>query len=160
MYSFNLNNQQGQASSYTFLSLFNPVGSGKTVLLHHCQAIPYAASTSTSVAVQQLFRITAASGGTLQSASAINKMNTASADTAAEVRTGNPTVTLGPSITSFAPPTQSLTITAYAPAMQELKFLADQWGNFVLAEGEGVAYLQGAAGDVDQRLNFTIVWSE
>lgn len=165
MYSFNLASNNGQSSAYVFCSLFNPVGSGKSVTLHQVQVTPYATATSTSAVSTQLVRITAASGGTLtyDPASPTNdvvKLRTSDPDAAVEIRTGDPAVTADGVIGRFAPPVQGLTAGAYAPGQQSMSFLADQWGVFTLAEGEGVAFRQTGSGDTDQRWPFTIAWSE
>lgn len=166
MYSFNLASINGQASAYVFCSLFNPSGSGKTVLLQQVQVTPYAATDSTVLVSTQLARITAASGGTLTYDPAaptndVVKLQTSHPDSVVEIRTANPTVTAGGVIGRFAPPIQqSLTSGTYTPSQQEISFAADQWGLFTLEEGEGVAFRQTSAGSTNHRWPFTIAWSE
>ena len=161
MYSFRLPTIGGQATApYTFLSLFNPVGSGVSVYLHQLQLAPYAAGASTTNTTTLLNRITAASGGTLQADSTVNKLRTTDPDPLVEIRTADPAVTLGAGIIHFAPPIQPTIISSYSPSVQEVNFMSDQWGNFILAAGEGVAFHQINVGDADQRWPFTIVWSE
>lgn len=165
MYCFNLSSINGQTTAYVFCSLFNPVGSGKTVFLQQVQVTPYAVATSDSATSAQLVRITAASGGTLTYDSAnptndIVKLRTGHPNSVVEIRTANPTITAGGVIGRFGPPIQAATATSYAPVQQEMSFLADQWGIFSLEPGEGIAFRQTAAGDADQRWPFTVAWSE
>src|SRR5262249_30439980 len=105
------------------------------------------------------FRATAVSGGTLQTNStAVTKFQTAQPTSIAEVRTGNPTATIGsqlfnapPAISQGANGTFTTQYVAAAPSV---------YPPFILAEGEGVALRQTAAGTTATSWNFSIVWAE
>lgn len=137
-----------------FLSLFNPVGSGKTVFFGAAYISSEAVAASTNSEPMNIFRITAASAGTLQAASAIGKFQTSMADPVAEVRIGNPTVTVGAQLSNTSPPVGNqvtvpihiVTVPAVAPP-------------FILAPGEGIVF-RTLGGDTDQRWNLSVVWSE
>lgn len=159
-YAFNLADVTGVAAANTFLSLLNPVGSGKIVTLFSTQLISYSlADTGTNKFSVRVFRITAASAGTLQASSAICKFNSADTNPVAEVRTGNPTVTTAAALTAYSPPIQATTKVAVAPPQQELD-IEPGWGPFILAPGEGICFRQTGAGDVDHNYNITVVWAE
>lgn len=151
---FSLGNITGVAAANNFLSLFNPVGSGKSVFFGAAYISSEAVAASTNSEPMNLFRITSATGGTLQAASAIGKFQTTMADPTAEVRIGNPTVTVGAQLSNTSPPVGNqvtvpihvVTVPAVAPP-------------FILAPGEGIVF-RALNGDTDQRWNLSIVWSE
>lgn len=155
MYSVSIT-ATGQASAYRFLSLFNPISSENELLLTEASVVAFASSSASSDNPLLLVRTTAASAGSLQAASVINKCITTYPDSAAELRITNPTVTAGARIFSFGPPSQGLTATAYSPAQQTIEF-TDQ---IYLLPGEGVTFLQEAAGDTDHRYNLYLHWVE
>lgn len=153
-YVYSLGNISGVAAATNFLSLFNPVGSGKNLFFGAAYISSEAVAASVASEPMNLFRITAASAGTLQPASAVGKFQSTMADPVAEVRTGNPTVTVGAQLSNTAPavgnqvtaPIHIVTVPSVAPP-------------FVLAPGEGIVF-RALNGDTDQRWNLSIVWSE
>ena len=160
MYAFIITRQAGQtASTYNFLSLFNPSGSGKILSTQHAQMANYAVAQASVATPFLLSRTTAASGGTLESSSSICKFRTPDPNTVGQVRTGNPTVTLGASLWNFTPPFQLSTPGALSAVVQDVSFPA-YWDRIALAPGEGLVFHQTDVGDSDQRLNLIIAWSE
>lgn len=153
-YVFSIGNVPGVAAATNFISVFNPVGSGKSLFFGAAYISVSGAAPIANTEPMNIFRITAASVGTLQAASAIGKFQTTMADPVAEVRTGNPTVTTGAQLSNtpgiVANPGSTsvhiVTVPAVAPP-------------FVLAPGEGVV-MRALNGDTDQRWNLSIVWSE
>lgn len=91
---FSMDKLTNQASAYNFISLFNPVGSGKLFLLGGIFISSTLLTSSSITDSMRGWRTTAASGGTLQADSVVTKAQAQFPDPAAEVRTGNPTVTL------------------------------------------------------------------
>jgi hypothetical protein len=159
MYSFSLPDTSGQTTAWNFCALFNPEDSGVVLVLHSIQVIPYAAGEATSTTATRVNRITTSSDGTLQNASAINKFQTSYPDSASEVRTMNPSVTLGAEVGRYAPPVQGSTVTGFSGTQQEMQIMRD-WGLFTLDEGEGIVFRQAGGGDTDHRYNFILVWGE
>lgn len=160
MYAFTLTRQAGQtASTYNFLSLFNPSGSSKKVSVEHAQMANYAVGGAAEPTPFLLSRTTTATGGTLAAASTICQFRTSDPATVAEVRTGNPSVTLGADLWNFTPPFQQSTPGALAPVVQAISFPGD-WDRITLLPGQGLVFRQSDIGDADQRLNLIMAWSE
>ena len=146
----------GVNAANNFLSLFNPVGSGKVISVGAGYVSSYATvNTSIPTVPMNLFRITAASGGTLQTNStAVAKFQTSQPTSIAEVRTGNPTLTVGAQLANIAPAEGVFATDQFIQAAPSV------YPPFTLAEGEGVAYRQTAAGQTTTFWNFSIVWAE
>ena len=155
VYDFSLSNATGVVAANNFISLFNPVGSGKVLSFGTVFVSCALAAGSTNTEPLRGFRITAASGGTLQATSAIAKFITSDPNPVAEVRTGNPTVTAGAAIFNSPP------VVSGAAGFGNVHIIPVPGGlaPFTLVEGEGIV-LATTAGDVDQRWNISIVWSE
>lgn len=154
-YDFSLADTAGVVAANNWISLFNPVGSGRSVLFGGAFISSTAAGATSVTAPMRGLRVSTATGGTLQLAAAIAKFNSANPDAVAEVRTGNPTVTLGAAIFN-SPPTISASVGSTAVHAVAVPPAA---GPFVLAPGEGVV-LRTESGDTDQRWNLSIVWVE
>lgn len=142
---------------YNFLSLFNPVGSGKTITVQASLIIPWATAAATSTNSMETFRTTAASGGTLTSAANIGKFSTASPNPIAEARTANPTITVVGGTLGGIPPA----ITSAGSGLSGIGNIGiPQGSSFTLLAGEGVCMRQVVAGDVDQLWNLGYIWTE
>jgi hypothetical protein len=137
------------------MTLFNPLASGRVLSFGGSFISSTAAGGSSVTDPMQGFRITDATGGTLQADSAVAKFNNANPDLVAEVRTGTVTATLGAQIFN-SPPIISATVGSTAVHQVAVPPAA---GPFILMPGEGVA-LRAAAGDTDQRWNLSVVWVE
>lgn len=155
VYIFSADEIPGVAAANNYLSLFNPVGSGKNVYVGGAFISCVTAGGSNVTAPMRGFRTTTATGGVLQAVSAISKFITANPDPIVEIRTGNPTVTLGPSVFNSPPPLSSGV--GSTPVHQVL--IPPNSGPFLLAPGEGIV-LREATGDVDLRWNLSISWAE
>jgi hypothetical protein len=145
----------GTVAAQTYLTLFNPVGSTKLVIVVGVTITSYSTNTVTGAVSTHVHRISAHSGGTQQSAATINRFYSAFPNPAAEVRFGNPTITnsnpTNPLI-AFAP--------SYGTGAQSPNTASPTPGaSFVLLPGEGVAF-EESAGDVDLRWNVQIIWAE
>jgi hypothetical protein len=154
-YVFSIGNVTGvTAVPNNYISLFNPVGSGKSLFFGAAYVSSEIVAAATNTEPMNIFRVTAASAGTLQAASTSGKFQTTMADPTAEIRTGNPTCTVGAQLANIPPavgnqvtvPPHIVTVPAVAPP-------------FILAPGEGVVF-RTLNGDTDQRWNLSIVWSE
>lgn len=145
----------GVAAANNYASVFNPIGSGKNLLFFIASVSATTAGGSAVTAPMRGYRVTAASGGTLQAASTVAKFQSVQANPVAEVRLGNPTVTLGAPIFN-APPAISATVSTTS---SHTTSLIPPLGAFICVPGEGVV-LRTTTSDVDLRWNFAIVWGE
>lgn len=157
VYVFSAANLAGVVAANTFLSLFNPIGSGKTVSFSAAFVSTVSTAAAGTTAPMRGYRIAAApTGGTVQGAATIAKFNSANANSVAEVRLGNPTVVLGAALWNTPP-----AVTAGVGGGQFVHSVDTPEGSppFVLAPGEGIA-VHCAGGDADQIWNLTVVWAE
>lgn len=145
----------GAAGTTTYLSVFNPPSSGRVMgsLLTDYQC--YSTALTDTAASLTIWRISAASGGTLLSSSYVNRFDTLHPDPVCEVRTGNPAITVtGAPLRGFAPaitgPLGGVVSSATVPPMGT---------SFLCRPGEGLAFRTGD-GDSHVRWNITYVWSE
>ena len=154
IYTFCLPDAPGVVAANNFVSLFNPVGSGKTVVVFSATVSSYVAGGGNTSKNSLLgTRITAASVGTLQAASTISKARTSTANPVAEVRTGNPTVTAGANIVAFPPPIGTDT------ASTSERIVATTGAAVTLAAGEGIVF-RTLGGDTDENFNIAFTWGE
>lgn len=157
VYQYVVADAPGTAASQNFMSVFNPVGSGKNIVTAAFIVESYAIGASTTPNSLQLFRTTAASGGTLVSAANITKYITSQTNSIAEVRTGNPSATLltGNVPLSFAqPPVGSGLGDNGATLVQAATGAAP-----TLKPGEGIVF-NTAAGNTNQVWNIQLIWLE
>lgn len=155
VFVFSTSNVPGVVAANNFLSLFNPIGSGKILSFGSAFISSTAAGSSTETEPMRGFRITTATAGTLQAASASAKFISSEPATVAEVRIGNPTVTLGAAVFNSPPVISATNGSTNVHVIPVPGGLAP----FTLVEGEGLV-MRTNAGDVDQRWNLSIVWAE
>jgi hypothetical protein len=157
-YTQSFSNLPGQtAATYNYLSLFNPVGSGKTITLYQIFIIPWAGAATTALNSMESFRISASSAGALTSGANINKFSSAAPNSIAEVRITNPTVTTTGTTLGGIPPI----ITSAGSGLSSIGNIGPPPGaSFMFAPGEGVCMRQVLAGDVDQLWNLGYIWAE
>lgn len=155
VFVYSLSGVTGVVAANNFVSLFNPVGSGKTLSFGSAFISSTAGGATSQPDPMRGFRITAASAGTLVADSAVGKFITADADPVAEVRIGNPTVTLGAALFS-SPPVISATVGSTAVHVIPIP---GGLAPFTLVEGEGIV-LRTLIGDTDQIWNLSLVWAE
>lgn len=154
VYGFCLPDTPGVVAANTFVTLFNPVGSGKTVVVSSATVSAYVAGGGNTQKASLIgVRVTTATGGTLQAASTINKLRTSYANPVAEVRTANPTITAGANVVAFPPPIGTDT------ASNSERVVASTGTSLVLVAGEGIAF-RTAAGDTDENFDISFSWSE
>lgn len=146
----------GAATPQTFITLFNPVGSGKTVVVGGMFISTVAAAGTSATQPARIHRISAApTGGSVVAAVDIFKFNTANPDPVSVLRIDNPTVTLGAPASNTPPP-----VTTGAGGGQFVHEVDPPTGTTVLlAPGEGVA-VHNSAGDTAQRWNISLAWAE
>lgn len=150
-YDFSIADEPGTVAAKNFVSLFNPVGSGKLILFGGVFTSCSAFSSHLSPLTLRGVKITAASGGTLRPASDIAKFDSANhPDPAAQIRTDNPTVTETQRLLSHPAPTEkrasNVTQTSGFP-------------NVRFYPGEGIV-MRMTEGLTDLFWNISLVWSE
>lgn len=156
VYLFSIADQLGTTAPNNLMTLLNPVGSGRNIIVAGFFISSYSVGAATSTEPLRGHRITAASGGTLaNNATDVVKFNTASRDPIPEVRFGNPTATPGAAIFNSPPPIGTGAGTAFVHSVEA----PPGAGPFLCRPGEGVV-VRTASGDIDQHFNLTIAWTE
>lgn len=155
-YIFSIGNVPGVVAANVFLALTNPAGSNRLIAFNGA----FLSSGTTGAAVSAIpmrgRRATNVSGGTLQPASEIVKLNNLYPNPFAEVRTDNPSATLGaPIFNSPAPRAQGATSFG---TVHDIELPAGA-PLFLMYPGES-AILRTSAGETTQSWNITVVWSE
>lgn len=157
IYTYSTAGIAGTAAAQTFLTLFNPVGSGKNVFFMAAFTSGSASGAASSSAAIRGYRIAAApTGGTVQAVNTVAKFKTSYVDPIAELRLGNPTVTLGAAMWNTPP---IVTNGAGGGSFVHVVDVQPASGGFLLAPGEGIA-INRSAGDTTLTWNFTVVWAE
>lgn len=157
VYVFSAAGLPGVAAANTFLTIFNPIGSGRNVSFSAAFISTVSTAAAGTTAPMRGYRIAAVpTGGTVQAANTIAKFRTTQTDSVVEVRLGNPTVTLGAALWNTPP-----AVTAGVGGGQFVHDVDTPAGSppFLLVPGEGIA-INCSAGDTDQVWNITIVWAE
>lgn len=145
----------GSAAAYNFVSLFNPANSGKALIPSGVFVSSTSASSSSVAAPLRGYRISAASGGTLQATSSLVCMagHLDGTFSVAEVRIDNPTCTIGSPIFS------SPALQANNQVLIHDVELPTGTPPFTLNPGQGVV-LRTISGTANITWNMTLVWSE
>jgi len=157
VYTTLIRNTLGVVAANNFLSVFNPVGSGKTLVFAQFVCFPYATAATTPTDNMEVWRTTAATVGTLLAAANVGKFDTAQPNSIAEVRTGNPTTTLLGTVPVVAVPPA---VTAAAGgASSTINIIPPSGSLFKCAPGEGVV-ARTPAGAVGQVWSLGFSWVE
>lgn len=152
-----IRNTLGVVAANNFLSIFNPVGSGKSLIFSQFICFPYATAATSPTDNMEVWRTTAASAGTLLAAANVGKFDTAQANSIAEVRTGNPTCTLLGTVPVLAVPPA---VTAAASGVgSTINIIPPAGSIFVCHPGEGVV-ARTPAGAVGQVWSLGFSWLE
>lgn len=154
-YFYSLIDTPGVVATNNFMSIFNPVGSGKTISFFAIAIDSYSGGASGTTVSLKVDRISAASGGTLANQADINKIATVEPNSIAQLRTGNPTVTkVGTSLYSWPPPISTgsgagATVTSTPPPGE----------GFYCLPGEGIVF-STSAGNTNQFWSIKPTWAE
>lgn len=157
LFDFSLERQDSTVAARNFLSLFNPVTSGKVIHLGGI-FVSYMATNPSPAFALRGFRISAEpTGGTSHAESEICRFDTQRFAPALLVRSNNPTVgTLGAAFFNAAPGiTNGL---AQSSDIQDVD-TPSGFNPFVMYPGEGVVIRQ-ATGAVGHYWNLSVVWRE
>jgi hypothetical protein len=156
-YIFSVTDAPGVIAANNFMTLVNPVGSGKTVIILGTFVSTYVATGASATRNSlQGMQATAVSGGSLASASAIGKFASSMPNAVAELRTGNPAATPGANLFN-SPPAIGVTASQFVHTVGGGASTAS--GPLTLAPGEGLV-IRTAAGNVSQTWNISVVWGE
>lgn len=156
-YVFSQAQHAGTVAAHNHVSLTNPTGSGKLIFIG---GVFISQVTSGAVAVVDPLRgylATNVSGGTLQNASAIAKINSTYADPVGQIRTEGMTATLGAAW--FNSPPLLTTGAASGAFVHQVPAALPGGGSLTLRPGESTV-LRTESGDTDQLWNISIAWLE
>lgn len=156
-YLFSVENLVGVAGANTYLTVYNPVGSGRNLATSAAYVSCVAGGATGATRAMRVYRIGAQpTGGTLAAASDVCKLLTDYRDPIPEIRFGTVTATLQQAFINTPPP-----VTSGAGGGQFVHIIELPPGSppFVAKPGQGVAF-NTAAGDTDQVWNITIAWGE
>lgn len=145
----------GVAGSENYLSVFNPVGSGKIAIALGFSASSYSVNTVATPSSLRAFRTSAASGGTQQSAATVNRFATAFPNPVSEVRFGNPTTTN----TNGTNPMIGIPVVVGNGAQNGQTVAPTPGASFIFLPGEGIVF-NTPTGDVDVRWDLQYIWAE
>lgn len=147
----------GVVAANNFLSLENPVGSNRTIVIAgvFISSVIVGDITATVDPMRGWFA-TAISGGTVEASSTIGKVRSNMPNPTGVIRINNPTATLGASW--FNSPPVLGTAKQASPFVHQVPatLLA---GSLQLLPGEGTV-IRTESGDTDQRWNVSIAWNE
>lgn len=155
-YVFSDHQIAGAVAPTNHLALFNPVGSGRTIVLAGVFVSSYTEGAVAGVEPLRGWFATNIAGGTLEAASAIGKIRSTMPNAVAQIRTDNPTATLGASW--FNSPATRATAASSAAFVHQIP-AAVAAGAVTFLPGEGTV-IRTEVGDTNQRWNISIAWSE
>jgi hypothetical protein len=147
----------GVAAANNYMTLTNPVGSGKTIVFAGAFISSFiVGDTAATITSMRGYRATAVSGGTLAAQNTIGKFQTSQPDPVGQIRSGTVTATLGNAL--FNSPPYIGAAKSSSPFVHQVP-IPPQGGLFTLTEGESLV-LREEVGDVDTRWNLSLAWGE
>lgn len=156
-YVYSMAAATGVVAANNFLALTNPVGSGKVLAISGVFiSSVVVADIAATVDPMRGWLATSVSGGNLESASTIAKAHSMMPSSAGQIRTANPSATLGASWFN-SPPILGASKTS-SPFVHQVPSILPA-GPLMLLAGESTV-LRTESGDVDQRWNLSIAWTE
>lgn len=155
-YLFSIGSLPGVLTANVFLAITNPATSNRTISFAGAFISSGTTGAATSAIPLRGRRATGVSGGTLQASSEITKLNSSYPNAFAEIRTDNPSATLGSAI--FNSPSPRAQGAQSVGTVHDVELPAGS-PPFLLIPGES-AILRTASGETTQSWNMTIVWAE
>lgn len=155
-YSYGINDVTGVVAANNYISFFNPVGSGKIMLAIQNITTAYSVGLSDSAASLTVHAISAASAGTLVTASTVYRLRSDWSDPSVQIRTGNPTVTNSFPHTVF---TVSPPVSSGAGGGSSGTVTTPSAGGVPYLPGEGLVW-GTTSGNTNQRWNILFIWAE
>jgi hypothetical protein len=154
VYFYALVDEAGAVAEKRFLSVFNPSSSVRVSIALGFIAQSFAVNSSTSPVSLTVYRTTAASGGTLVTASDVPRFNPLHPDPKVEVRINNPTVTTtGPKLLGVSP------VVSTGGGAQGETVAPTPGASFIMYPGMGLVFMT-PSGDTDQIWNMQYIWAE
>lgn len=156
-YVFSLPQIPGVVAARNHLSLENPVGSGRVIVVAgvFISSVIVADVVATADPMRG-WLATGLSGGTTEPTSSIGKLRSTNPTPIGVIRSGGPAATLGASW--FNSPPLLGAAKQSSPFVHQIPATV-AGGSLTLLPGEGTV-LRTESGDVDQRWNLSIAWSE
>jgi len=156
LFDFSVQRQDSTAAAKNFLTLYNPVTSGKVISAGGVFLSYMATNPSPAYPIRGYRFSGAPTGGTVAAESEICRFDTQRFAPSSEIRTGNPTVTLGAAFFNAAPGiTNGL---AQSSDIQQIDTPAG-FNPFLIYPGEGIVSRQ-EAGAAGHYWNISVVWRE
>lgn len=147
----------GVVGPNTYMTLYNPVGSGKTIAFGGAFVSMVASAATSKTVPMRGHRFSGApTGGTVQPSSSVGKFVSTYPNSVAEVRLGNPTVTLGAALWNTPP---AVTTGVGGGQFIHAVNVPPGAGSFTLAPGEGLA-VNCQDGGTGQVWNISLVWGD
>lgn len=155
LYVFSLQRQDSLVAGKNFITLLNPSGSGKILTLGAIFASYMATVASPAYPLRGYRTTNVPTGGTLHNqATEVCKLDSALPDSIAELRSGNPTTTLGAAFFNSPVGTVKDTVSSVHDVDAPVGF-----NPFILRPGEAVVVRQDV-GAVGHLWNLSILWRE
>lgn len=156
-YVFSMAELAGVVAANNFMTLTNPVGSGKIIVFAGAFISSFiVGDTGATITSMRGYRASAVSGGTLAAQNTIGKFQTSQPDPVGQIRSGTVTATLGNAL--FNSPPFIGAAKSSVPFVHQVP-IPPQGGLFTLVEGESMV-LRTEVGDVDTRWNLSLAWGE
>ncbi len=147
----------GVAAANNYMTLVNPVGSGKTLVFAGAFISSFiVGDTAATITSMRGYRCGVATGGVVSPTNTVGKFQTSQPNPVGEIRTGNPAVTFGTAL--FNSPPYIGAAKSSSPFVHQVP-IPPQGGLFTLTPGEGLV-LRAEVGDVDTRWNLSLAWGE
>lgn len=156
-YVFSQAQHAGTVAAHNHVSLTNPAGSGKTILVGGVFVSQVAAGAISLVDPLRGWLATGVSGGTLEAASSIGKTKSTLPDPVGQIRTEGMSATLGAAWFN-SPPLLAIGA-ASAPFVHQIPTSIPGSDPITLMPGESTV-LRTESGDTNQRWNISIAWTE
>lgn len=155
-YVFSDHEIAGVVAPNNFVALTNPVGSGKIILIAGVFISSITVGAVSIVGPLRGYLASNVSGGTLESSSTVAKIRSTMPTPVGEIRTDNPTATLGAAW--FNSPALQATGASTSNFIHQVPATIPS-GTLTLLPGESTV-LRTDVGDIDTRWNISIAWSE
>lgn len=155
-YVFSQASHAGTVAAHNHLSLTNPIGSGKTILLAGVFISQLTTGPVSATDPLRGYLASSVSGGTLEAASAIGKVRSTMPNSVGEIRTEGMTATLG--APWFNSPTLQATGASTSAFVHQVPATIPA-GSITLLPGESTV-LRTESGSTSTLWNLSIAWSE
>lgn len=154
VYLHSIANVSGTVASQNFITLFNPVGSGKSLSLGTVAISSTNTTPSTETSPLRGWRTSSApTGGTLIAASSMARFNTLQADPVGVIRVDNPAATLDAALFSSPP------LVDHRSSIVHTVDIPPGAGPFLFRPGEGLV-INKPVDVISTSWNITVVWAE